>query len=167
MIIYLFSWLISILFILFKGVIQNHAILKLIDVDIVIVLIVYLLMCYGETGVGIFAFGQGLIIDIFSGGMLGLFALLYLIVFIGIRIVSRPLDIYSVAGQMAVICIAVLLKNILMALFMYIFPMEIALSFFDFLVFAYSAIFSGLLAPLIFYLMNLLNRLSISLNPGI
>jgi len=148
-------------------VIQDHAILKLIDVDIVVVFIVYLLMFYGEMWVGIFAFGQGLIIDIFSGGMLGLFALLYLIVFFIIKIVSRPLDIYSITGQMAIIYIAVLLKNILMVLFVYIFSMEIALSFFDFLVFIFSAICSGLLAPIIFYLLNLLNRFSISLNLGI
>lgn len=147
--------------------IQNHAILKLIDVDIVVVLIVYLLMFYGEMWVVIFAFGLGLIIDIFSGGMLGLFALLYLIVFFGIKIASRPFDIYSIVGQMAVICIAVLLKNILMILFIYIFSMEIALSFFDFLVFIFSAICSGLLAPIIIYLLNLLNRFSMSLNLGI
>ena len=147
--------------------IQDHAILKLIDVDIVVVFIVYLLMFYGEMWVGIFAFGQGLIIDIFSGGMLGLFALLYLIVFFIIKIVSRPFDIYSITGQMAIIYIAVLLKNILMVLFVYIFSMEIALSFFDFLVFIFSAICSGLLAPIIFYLLNLLNRFSISLNLGI
>ena len=147
--------------------IQDYAILKLIDVDIVVVFIVYLLMFYGEMWVGIFAFGQGLIIDIFSGGMLGLFALLYLIVFFGIKIASRPLDIYTIVGQMAVICIAILLKNILMVLFVYIFSMEIALSFFDFLVFIFSAICSGLLAPIIFYLLNLLNRFSISLNLGI
>jgi rod shape-determining protein MreD len=167
MITYIFSWLISILFILFKGVIQNHAILKLIDFDIVIVLTVYLLMYYKEMRVGIFAFGQGLIIDIFSGGMLGLFALIYLIVFFGIRVASRPLDIYSIVGQTAVIFIAVLLKNILMILFIYMFSMEIALSFFDFLIFIFSAICSGLLAPVIFYLLNLLNRFSISLNLGI
>lgn len=166
MIPYIFSWFISILFIVFKGVIQNHAIFKLIDIDIVIVLIVYLLMFYGETGVGIFAFGQGLIIDIFSGGMLGLFALLYLIVFFGIRIASRPLDIHSIGGQIAVINIAVLLKNILMVLFIYIFSMEIALSFFDFLVFIFSAICSGLLAPVIFYLLNLLDRFFILLDLG-
>jgi rod shape-determining protein MreD len=167
MITYIFSWLISILFILFKGVIQNHAILKLIDFDIVIVLTVYLLMYYKEMRVGIFAFGQGLIIDIFSGGMLGLFALIYLIVFFGIRVASRPLDIYSIVGQTAVIFIAVLLKSILMILFIYMFSMEIALSFFDFLIFIFSAIGSGLLAPFIFYLLNLLNRFSISLNLGI
>jgi len=148
-------------------VIQNHAVLKLIDVDIVVVLIVYLLMFYGEMWVGIFAFGQGLIIDIFSGGMLGLFALLYLIVFFGIKIASRPLDIYTIVGQMAVICIAILFKNILMVIFIYIFSMEISLSFYDVLIFIFSAICSGLLAPIIFYLLNLLNRFSISLNLGI
>lgn len=167
MITYIFSWLISILFVLFIGVIHNHAILKLIDVDIVIILTVYLLMFYREMHVGIFAFGQGLIIDVFSGGMLGFFALIYLIVFFGIRVASRPLDIYSTVGQMAVIFIAVLLKNILMILFIYMFSMEIALSFLDFLAFIFSAICSGLLAPVIFYLLNLLNRFSISLNLGI
>jgi rod shape-determining protein MreD len=148
-------------------VIENQPVLKSIGVDIVIVLIVYLLMSYGDIGVGIFAFCQGLIIDIFSGGMLGLFALIYLIVFFGIRVASLPLDILSIGGQMAVISIAVLLKNILMVTFIHIFSMEIALSFSDLLFFIFSAVCSGLIAPFLFYLLNLLNRFSVTLDHGL
>jgi rod shape-determining protein MreD len=161
LIIYIFSWFVSILFILIKGGIENHTILKSIDVDIVIILIVYLLTLYGETAVGIFAFCQGLVIDIFSGGMLGLFALLYLVVFFCIRIASRPLDISSTGGQMAVISMTVLLKNILMVTFLYLFSMEIVFLFSDLLFFVFSAICSSLIAPLLFYLLNLLNRIYI------
>ena len=110
---------------------------------------------------GIFAFCQGLVIDIFSGGILGFFALLYLVVFFCIRLFSRPMDISSTGGQMAVIFIAVLLKNILMVTFLYLFSMEIVFSFYDLLFFAFSAICSSLIAPILFYLLNLLNRIYI------
>jgi rod shape-determining protein MreD len=161
LIVYILSWFISILFILVKGWIENHTILKSINVDIVIVLIVYLLTLYGKTGVGIFAFCQGLVIDIFSGGILGFFAFVYLVVFFCIRIASRPMDISATGGQMAVISMAVLLKNILMVTFLYLFSMEIAFSFYDLLFFAFSAICSSLIAPLLFYLLNLLNLIYI------
>jgi len=161
LIVYILSWFVSILFILVKGGIENHTILKSIDVDIVIVLIVYLLMLYGETGVGIFAFCQGLVIDIFSGGMLGFFAFVYLVVFFCITLGSRSMDISSTGGQMAIIFIAVLLKNILMVTFLYLFSMEIVFSFYDLLFFAFSAICSSLIASILFYLLNLLNRIYI------
>jgi rod shape-determining protein MreD len=159
LILYILSWFLPILFIIVKGGVENYAVLRSINLDIVIILIVYLLTLYGDIGVGIFAFCQGLIIDIFSGGMLGLFALLYLIIFFVIRIGSRPMDIYSAGGQMAVISAAVLLKNILMLIFLYMFSMEIKFSLYHPLFFIYSAVCSGLIAPLIFYLLNSVKRI--------
>ncbi|MDB9822253.1 rod shape-determining protein MreD [Deltaproteobacteria bacterium] len=157
----LLSWSISILFILIKGDLMNHIVLKSIDVDIVIVLIVYLFIFYGETGAGIYAFGQGLIIDVFSGGMHGLFTLLYLIAFSIIKLVSRPLDLLSTGGQIAAIFMTVLLKKILMIILLYLFSLEITLTAADFLSFIFSAICSGLIAPFLFCFLNFLNRLFI------
>jgi hypothetical protein len=152
-------WFISIVFILLKGGIENYTILKSIDVDIIIVLIAYLLAFHGETGAGIFAFGQGFIIDIFSGGIPGLFTLLYLVAFMCLRLASVPLNLYSTGGQIAIVSLVVLLKKCLMIGLLYLFSMEIAFSVSDFLFFVVSMICSGLAAPFVFYFLDLLDSL--------
>jgi len=133
-------------------------------VDLVVVIIAYLMVYYGETGTGIFAFGQGILIDIFSGGILGLFTLLYLIIFFSIKLGSRPLYLLSAGGQIIIVLLAVLLKEILIISFSYLFSLEIVFSFSDILMFASSAIFSGLIAPIIFYFFNQTNRFLIEVS---
>ena len=137
---------------------MNHVLLKMFDVDLIIIIIVYLLIYYGETGAGIFAFGQGLLIDIFSGGIPGLFTLLYLIIFLCIKLGSLPLDLLSTGGQVVIIFLAVLLKKVLMIIFLHLFSLDIAFSSSDFLLFVSSAVCSGLIAPFLFYLFNYLNH---------
>jgi rod shape-determining protein MreD len=151
--------LISIAFILLKGGMENYTILKSIDVDIIIVLIAYLLAFHGEIGAGIFAFGQGFIMDIFSGGIPGLFTLLYLVAFMCLRLASGPLNLYSTGGQISIVSLIVLLKKCLMIGLLYLFSMEIAFSVSDFLLFVVSMICSGLIAPFLFYFLDLLDNL--------
>ena len=88
---------------------MSHIMFKFFNVDLVIILIVYLLISYGEMGAGIFAFGQGLLIDIFSGGLLGLFTLLYLIIFLGMKLGSSSFNLLAVRGQIFIISLAVLI----------------------------------------------------------
>ena len=140
---------------------MNHIFHNSIDVDLVIVLTVYLFVFYSETGAGIFAFGQGLIIDVFSGGMPGLFTLLYLVAFSIIKLASRPLDFLSTGGRIAVIFITVLLKSFLMVILIYLFYLEITFSVADFVSFVFSAIFSSFIAPFLFFFLNYLNGLFI------
>jgi hypothetical protein len=123
-------------------------------VDLVIIIMTYLLVSYGETGAGIFALSQGLLIDIFSGGLLGLFTLLYLTLFLGMNLGSRLLDLRAARGQIIVISLAVLLKGTLLIAFLNIFPLEIHISYLVFWVFAASAACSGLLGPLFFLVFN-------------
>ena len=133
---------------------MNQVIIKYFDLDLVIVFIVFLMAFSSETGAGIFAFGQGLVMDIFSGGILGLFTLLYLIVFLGVKLASRPLDLLSTGGQIAIISMAVLFKELMMVTLLHLFSLEITSSFANFALFVLSAVCSGLIAPFIFYLMN-------------
>ncbi|MBW1805948.1 MAG: rod shape-determining protein MreD [Deltaproteobacteria bacterium] len=151
------SWAVSILYILVKGNLIDYGIPRFLDVDLVLVIIVYLLVYYGEAGAGIFAFGQGLLIDIFSGGMLGLFTLLYLIIFLVIRLGSRPLDLLSIGGQIVVVSLAVLLKDALVVSLLHLFSLEIRLSFSEFMMFVSSSLCSGLITPFLFSLFNRLN----------
>ncbi|MGD9034736.1 MAG: hypothetical protein PVH02_18865 [Desulfobacteraceae bacterium] len=151
---YLLLWVASLFFVLIKGNLFNHAQLSLFDVDLVVIITAYLLVFYGATEAGIFALSQGLLVDIFSGGLLGLFTLLYLTVFLGMNLGSRFLDLRSARGQIIIISLAVLLKGILFFTFLNVFPLEIHVSYFVLWAFAASAACSGLLGPLVFYLLN-------------
>jgi hypothetical protein len=67
---------------------ENSAYLYLFNLDLLTIMIAYLFLLYGGTIAATFAFGQGFLIDLFSGGLDGLFALLYLSVFGGIYLGS-------------------------------------------------------------------------------
>jgi rod shape-determining protein MreD len=137
---------------------MNLVILKPFDVDLVVILIFLIFVFYSQTGAGIFAFGQGLITDIFSGGMLGLFTITYLIVFFGIKLASRPLDLSSYGGQFLIISTAVVFKDAMMVFLLYLFSLEVSLSYVNILSFIVSATFSGLIAPFFFYLAKYLSN---------
>lgn len=131
---------------------MNHVMLDFFDVDLVTIILAYVLVTYGGTGAGIFAFGQGLLIDVFAAGPLGLFALVYLMLFLGIHLVgSRIFDLHSPRGQVIVIGVAVFLKEIFVLIFLYISTLEIIASSSVLLAFTASAIVSGLIGPLVFY----------------
>jgi hypothetical protein len=51
--------------------------LNLADLDLLTILIAYLFLFYGQTATVVFVFGQGILIDLFSGGLNGLFTFLY------------------------------------------------------------------------------------------
>ena len=122
--------------------------------DLVIIIVAYLLVSNGATGAGLFALSQGLLVDVFSGGLLGLFTLSYLTVFLGMNLGSRLLDLRSARGQIIIISLAVLVKGILLFTFLNVFPLEIHVSGLVLWGFAASAACSGLLGPGVFYLLN-------------
>jgi rod shape-determining protein MreD len=136
----------------------NNKLLALFNVDLIIITIIYLLVFYGENSAVIFAFVLGILIDIFSAGPLGLFALIYLVVFRGIQLGSLLFDLFSSAGQIILVVLAVLLKEILFLSCLYIFSLGTHLSSTEILTFASSALLSGLLAPVVFCLLNLLDH---------
>ena len=146
---------------------MNHITLSFFDVDLVIILLAYLLVSYGETGAGIFAVSQGLLIDIFSVGQVSLFTFLYLILFLAFILGSRLFDLHSRRGQILIVSLAVFSKNILCLTLLRILSLEIVVSFPVFFAFVTSAICSGLIGPFIFYLFNHLNQFYIGRLRGI
>lgn len=141
--------MVSLLFVLMKGGIINFFGIHFFDIDLVIIITTYFLLMDEETGAGVFALSQGLLIDIYSGGPLGLFTLLYLMLFLSIHIGSGLLDIRSAKGQAIIILIAVLLKGGLLISFLHIFSFEIHVSYPILWAFAGSGVCSGLIGPLI------------------
>jgi len=129
-----------------------------IDVEVVVIINVYLLAQGSETGAGLFALGQGLLTDMFSGGIWGFHTILYVIIFLLIRFLSRPFDMLSAFGQIALISISVLIKELLRIPLLQLFSINADISSYDLLMYVISALFSGLITPLIFYLLNSFGR---------
>ena len=119
------------------------------DIDLVVVITASLLIRSGSAGAAIFAFGQGMLIDLLSAGFLGLFALLYVISFLCLELGARFFDLASVQGQFLLVGLVVLVKEIVLVGLLDAFAFEVVLSASLFFWFGASAFFTGLIAPLI------------------
>lgn len=129
-------------------------IVKGVDIDLVIIFIVYF-HASNRSSAGIFAFCQGFLLDILSGGVQGLFTFLYLLVYLTIRITSHPIDLLSTGGRTAVVFIAVMVKELLMILLFSIFSLEFSFSVYSLLKFCLSAILTSILSVIIFQFLNI------------
>jgi rod shape-determining protein MreD len=141
-------------FILIKGSLFQSLVVKGVDIDLIIIFTVYFLAS-NESSPGIFAFCQGFFLDVFSGGVPGLFTFIYLLVYFSIRIASHPIDLLTPVGRAAVVFIAVLIKELIMLLLLnlfsiqYIFSADLILSFF------LSAMLTGILSIFIFHFLKI------------
>ena len=131
------------------------------EVDPLIIVLAYLTAHYGETWAGIFAFSQGLVIDIFSTSLLGLFTSLYLMVFLSLFLGSRLFDLHFPRGQFLVISLAALLKQIVFFSLVKIFSFDITVSSSVLLSFIASALCVGLVGPILFYVLDYVNAIFI------
>ena len=127
--------------------------------DLVIVILTYLFVVYGEKGAGIFAFAMGVLTDLFSGGLFGFHTLIYISIFLAIKFSSRPLDLSFTGTQIVIVSLSIFLKGILMIVLLSLFSLRAIISFSDFFVLIFSMIFSGLISPFFFYLFNYFNRI--------
>ncbi|MCP4681053.1 MAG: hypothetical protein GY864_01805 [Desulfobacterales bacterium] len=121
--------------------------------DFLTVMTAYIFLIYGRTGSGAFALGQGFMIDLFSGGLHGLFVFLYLSVWGGLCLGSLLFDLKNVKGQMFLIFLVVLLKEFMLFVMLAVFSQELVLRSFM-VISGTSAIGTGLVAPILFYLFN-------------
>ena len=133
---------------------MNQAIHKGINIDLVIIITVYLLASQSITSAGIFIFCMGFLIDVLSGGTLGFFMLLYLLVYMAARMLSHPIDLLSPGGRIAIVFIAVILKELFMAALLPLFSFGSRFDIMDLLGFILSALITCLLSPLVFYFFN-------------
>lgn len=136
----------------------NQTLFSFVDVDLVTIVMAFLLVSCSQSGACIFAFGQGLLIDIFSAGLLGLFTLIYMTVFLGINLGSRFFHLHSPRGLFLLITLVVLMKEILVTGLLGAFSFEIAASSSTLLSRISSALCSGIMAPLVFYALSSLKR---------
>lgn len=133
---------------------MNDLVPLFFDIDLVIVITASLLMRSGSAGAAIFAFGQGMLIDLFSAGFLGLFALLYVISYLCLELGARFFDLRSVQGQFILVGLVVLIKELVLVGLLDAFAFEVVLSASLFFWFGVSAVFTGLIAPFIFSILR-------------
>jgi rod shape-determining protein MreD len=141
-------------YILFKGSVVNEIAPLFFDIDLVIVITAGLLRGSGSVGAAVFAFGQGMLMDLLSAGFLGFFALLYVISFLCLELGARFFDLRSAQGQFILVALAVLFKELLLVSLLDVFAFEVLLSPSVFFWFGVSAFFTGLITPLVFYMLN-------------
>lgn len=144
------AWVLCILFVLTKGGVKTTIALEYFNLDLVAVTLAYLVAWYGDSWAGAFALGMGLLTDVFSAAPLGLFSVLYLILFLGIRAGDAVLDVMSIKGQLVVVFIAVFIKNILFVGLLNLFSLRAFMGFHALFGFFCSAFISALAAPAVF-----------------
>ncbi len=131
--------------------------LNLADLDLLTIIIAYLFLFYGKTATVMFAFGQGILIDLFSGGLHGLFTFLYLCVLGGVYLGSQFFNLQHPRGQMIIVALAVLLKKVMFFIMLTVFYHKLAFSK-DFLwVSVVLVMGTGLISPILFYLFDCLS----------
>jgi rod shape-determining protein MreD len=127
-----------------------------LDLDLLTIMIAYLFLYYGQTAVAIFAFGQGMIFDLYSGGLQGLFTFLYLIVYGGIYLGYRFFDLHRPKGQVIIVALAVLFKRLMFFIMLAVFSRGTGFSKEYLWTSMILAIGTGLIAPILFYVFDFL-----------
>jgi hypothetical protein len=144
--------------VLLKGNLLNRIAPKPFDMDLGTTMIAYVMISFGSSWAGVFALGQGIIVDLFSAGPLGLSPLLYLSVFLSIQWGCRFFDIHSPKGQMILVCIAVSLKSSILLLLLSVFTPSVGGSTSVMVLLGASAAATGLVSPVCFHVLNRLRR---------
>ncbi len=146
----------GIFFILIRGQWADLLGPELFELDLLTILIAYLFCFYGDVGAGLFAVGQGLLIDLFSGGFHGLFSSLYLSVLAAIYFGSLFFDLQTPRGQILLVSLGVVVKKILFFMLIKTFITGAWFSESFLWISAASVLCTGLPAPLFFRLFDYL-----------
>jgi len=152
---------ISLLYVLLKGSMLKEVAPTFFDIDFGTAMIGYVLISYGSIWAGLFALGQGILVDLFSAGPMGLSTLLYLTAFLTMLGGCRFFDLHSPKGQVILISIAVYLKALLLFLLLLVFSFKIKSTSMVLILFGASAVLTGILSPLLFHFLYFLRRLMI------
>ena len=151
---YIWAWLGGGVVTLLTGIWSDPWGLDFFDLDFLVILTAYLFVAFGQISAGVFALGQGFLIDVFSGGLHGLFTAAYLSVFFVLLLGSRLFNILNPKGQIIIVSLSVLLKNAMLLILLRIFSQDIVYSKTFLLISLFSICVTGLTAPLFFQLFN-------------
>lgn len=149
----------GLIFTLLKGKWINLIGSDFFDLDLLTIITAYLFLSYGQTSAGVFAFGQGFLIDLFSGGLHGLFSMIFIGVFGAIYLGSRFFDLQTPKGQVILVSSAVLFKKMLFLFVLVLSSPKVTLPGPFLWISLASAIITGLVATIVFYLFDRLRAI--------
>lgn len=151
---YLFLWGLGSVFILLKGCWMSLSGPGFFDPDLLTVLTAYIFLRYGKTGAGVFAAGQGFLVDIFSCGLHGIFTTVCLGALGAIYLGCRFFHLETPRGRAVTVFVAVIFKKILLLLLFLVFSMKISGPWHLAWTSLLSAFLSAVVAPPVFYLFD-------------
>ena len=147
-------WFLGLIFTLVKGQFVRFMGSEIFALDFLTIATAYLFLLYGLTGACVFALVQGAFIDIFSGGLNGLFTFLYVGVFCGIWLGSRFFNLRTPKGQVVIVFVAMLWEKALFIIMLFVFSQHVVFPKSFLWVSGALAIGTCLIAPVLFYLFN-------------
>jgi len=148
-------WIAGVLFVLLKGkYIDGLLKPQVLGLDVCTIIIAYLFSEMGRNWAVAFSLFQGLLTDIYSGGLRGLFAALYLSVYGIVHLGSRFLDLNGVKGQMVIVASAVFVKYCLFFLIVKSLPLDLFIEPPALWMVGLSSVANGLAAPFVFGLIR-------------
>lgn len=107
-------------------------------------------MRHGDSWAGAFALGMGLFTDVLSAAPLGLFSVIHLIVFLGIKAGDAVFDLQSIKGQLIVVFAAAMLKKLLLMGLLNLFSLSASPEVRILSAFLFSAVLTTGFAPAVF-----------------
>jgi rod shape-determining protein MreD len=126
------------------------------------VLTVYLVICSKPSTAAVFAVSQGLLVDLYSGGLRGLFSGFYLAIFC-FALLSRSLfDIHHAKGQLIITSLAVALGKVLVLITVNFVSPDASFLWPRFCQAVSAAFLTGILSPLLISVLQMARRHYIS-----
>lgn len=150
---YLGIWVAGCVFTLLRGIWTDLEGPSFLAADLVAVLTAYLFTQFSRKATGLFAFGQGFLLDVLSAGLGGLHVFLYLVVFFAIFVGSRFFNIQETRGQMTVVALSVIVQKVVFLFLLFLFSEMTLVPSWPWASLS-SAILTGLVAPVVFHALN-------------
>jgi len=149
-------WFICGIFIILKGNINHFAGVEWLDIDLIPIFLVYLINKKKTFLAACLAFLMGILTDISAPCQLGLFALVYSTIVLGISHCQKFLDFNNIKTQILLVAIMLLAKWSFLPVVLRVFPKEQSIPSIPIFLLAISVFITSLSTPLLFYFLNLL-----------
>ncbi|RLB83387.1 MAG: hypothetical protein DRH15_05540 [Deltaproteobacteria bacterium] len=158
-------WVMGFAFILLEGKVLGRVLLHAGGVDLTIILIAYIYSHGSARQAGLFAFAQGLCVDIYSSGFEGLFVFLYLCGLGAISLCSKFIHLSNPRGQVFVTGVAWLVVKALF--FAMLIALESNLQLEESISWSLSVplLATAIMAPVFFYLLDRLSAFAAAVAP--
>lgn len=152
---YSLIWLVCGTSVILRGTVTHVVGIEWVDVDLIPILLVYLMGKDRTLGAGWLAFFMGLLTDMLTPSQLGLFAFAYSAILLGINYCRTFLDFTKIKTSILLVAIFVLAKWSLLLSVIRIFPLGHSVPSITFISLSISAVTMSIIAPFLFYLLNL------------